>query len=70
MAGLKIMDGDSAKTVANTFIGTAVSFMALHLQEIQAVVVGILTAVYLFYKIREARASARLKERELQKWNG
>lgn len=70
MAGLKIMDGDGAKTVGNTFIGTAVSFISLHFQEVQAVVVGILTAVYLCYKIKEARAAAKLKEKELEKWNG
>ena len=63
------MDGDRAKTVANTFIGTAVSFLSLHIQEIQALVVGVLTAIYLFYKIKEARAEAKLKERELEKWN-
>lgn len=64
------MDGDGAKTVANTFVGTAVSFLTLHFQEIQAVYVGVLTAIYLFYKIKEARAAAKLKEKELEKWNG
>lgn len=63
------MGSDGTKTMTNTFIGTAVSFLSLHIQEIQAVVVGVLTAIYLFYKIKEARAEAKLKEKELEKWN-
>lgn len=64
------MNSDWAKTMTNTFIGTAVSFLTLHIQEIQAVVVGVLTAIYLFYKIKDTRAEAKLKERKLEKWNG
>lgn len=61
------MNGENINTVLSGFLGTMSSFLILHIPEIQAFITFCLTVLFLFYKIREARARAIVAEKEVKK---
>lgn len=52
------MNGDTLQTTIYSIIATIVSFIMVHLPEIQAFITFLLTVIFLCYKIKEARAKA------------
>ena len=58
----KLMNGDTLNTTFASLFATACSFIIAHLPEIQAFITFSLTVVFLFYKIREAKAKAEMAE--------
>lgn len=52
------MNGDTLQTTIYSVIATIVSFIMVHLPEIQAFITFLLTVIFLCYKIKEARAKA------------
>lgn len=51
-------------TVLRVQMAILINWLAAHAGEIQAFTVFIFTVIYLYWKIREARANARKAERE------
>lgn len=62
MKALKM--NDTAQTTIASIFATIVSFVMVHISEIQAFITFLLTVVFLAYKIREARAKAEMAEDE------
>lgn len=60
----KLMQGDTINTTFASIIATLCSFVIAHLPEIQAFITFSLTVIFLFYKIREAKAKAEMSEME------
>lgn len=60
----KLMQGDTINTTFASIIATLCSFVITHLPEIQAFITFSLTVIFLFYKIREAKAKAEMEEHE------
>lgn len=53
-----MLDSDSVKTSLTTFAATFVSWICVHANEIQAVIIFLFTVYYLYWKTREAKANA------------
>lgn len=58
---------DTAQTTIASIFATLASFVMVHISEIQAFITFILTVVFLYYKIREARARAEQAEHDKRK---
>lgn len=58
------MNGDSGQTTINAIIASISSFAIAHLPEIQAFITFILTCIFLYYKIKEAKAKAEKAEND------
>lgn len=52
------MNGDTIQTTIYGIFATIVSFVMVHLPEIQAFITFLLTVIFLYYKIKEAKAKA------------
>lgn len=49
---------DTTQTTLASFLATISTFFMVHISEFQAFITFILTCIFLFYKIREAKAKA------------
>lgn len=52
------MNGDTIQTTIYSIFATIISFVMVHLPEIQAFITFLLTVIFLYYKIKEAKAKA------------
>lgn len=59
------MNKECVLTVLRVQMAILINWLAAHAGEIQALTVFCFTVVYLYWKIREARANARTAEKEL-----
>lgn len=58
------MDNEAIITTYQSILMGTLSFIIAHLPEIQAFITFSLTVLFLYYKIREARAKAELAEND------
>lgn len=62
MKALKM--NDTAQTTLASILATISSFLIAHVSEIQAFITFSLTVVFLYYKIKEAKARAEIAEND------
>lgn len=55
---------DTTQTTLASLFATISTFFMVHISEIQAFITFILTCVFLYYKIREAKAKAEKAEND------
>lgn len=58
------MENDSLMTTIQSLLCSLISFVIVHLPELQAFITFLLTVVFLIYKIREAKAKAEIAEND------
>lgn len=61
------MENDSLMTTIQSIVCSLISFVIMHLPELQAFITFSLTVVFLIYKIREAKAKAEIVENDERK---
>lgn len=58
---------DTTQTTLASMLATVSTFFIVHISEFQAFITFILTCIFLFYKIREAKAKAEKAENDKRK---